>query len=540
MRPLQGREVGADRRLPAIDRCARWLEELGATVVDGDQLSCGDVRVALPGAGDDPVALGCEAGVYDGPVGPARWHPLDVPGCVAAAWAGLGLLAATLDTGRGGSIREGSVPVLDAAITASELSALLVDDPPRGWEPVRWAASPWVGTYACADGRWVQLHAGLPSHLARLLRHPLVDGALAGLVSPETLTDPLRVGSPREAWRQRRALRALFRRHPARRWEEGLGGDGLCAVMCRTEPESRAMFPDVRAVEVRTLDVPLRVPSPPDGRPLGGLRVVDLTQVIAGPTAGRALAALGAEVTKVVDPGARQGWVEAFRAAFDAGKRILPLDLRTEAGRASLHALLRDADVVIHGFRPEAADRLGVSDAAIRRHAPAAVIGVVSAYGWDGPFGGWPGWEQTAQALAGTELDYGRGRPDLVPLPATDLCTGLLLALGTVAALVGGRAARVDATLLGTALELRRGAPGRTAVRRAGLKTVLGRRPELVRRVQRPGLGALTEIGVPLSMAGVERFPEPGPGAVVPDRVPRRVAGTLPWVGVLVGGRIGG
>ncbi|MCA9494683.1 MAG: CoA transferase [Myxococcales bacterium] len=538
MSVLRGRTVTADRGLPAVARCARWLEALGASVVDGEHLACEGVRITLPGAGDDPVALASSAGVYDGPVGPGRWHPLDVPGCVAAAWAGLGLLAATWDAGRGGAVREGSVPLLDAAIGASELSALLVDDPPRGWEPVRWAASPWVGTYACADGRWVQLHAGMPSHLARLLRHPLVEGSLE--VSAETLADPLRVGSPREAWRSRRALRALFRRHPARRWEEVLGGDGLCVVMCRQEAEVRAMFPDGRPLRVRALDVATRPPPPPDGRPLGGLRVLDLTQVIAGPTAGRALAALGAEVTKVVDPHARQGWVEAFRAAFDVGKRTVALDLRTEAGRAALVGLLRDADVVIHGFRPQAAERLGVSDDDIRRHAPAAVIGVVSAYGWDGPFGGWPGWEQTAQALAGTELDYGQGRPELVPLPATDLCTGLLLALGVVAALVGGHAARVDATLLGTALELRDGAPARTAVRRAGLKAVLARRPELVRRVERPGLGALTEIGVPLAMAGVERFGEPGPGAVVPDRARRRLMRTLPWVAVLVGGRIGG
>jgi crotonobetainyl-CoA:carnitine CoA-transferase CaiB-like acyl-CoA transferase len=594
----------------ALARCGRYLAALGAEVVAvrpggpgphdrgkralppgpwvdaarraADVVLGGDGRVgvsiAAPPGG--PADLELAAGTWDPPVGRLRGHPLAVAGTVAGAYAAIGAAAAAWAVERGQPGRAVAVDALAAGLSAHELTALLRMDPPTRWSPLRWAGSPFVAAYPAADGAGVFVHLGLPRHLARFLEWAAAQGLpeagpLARGLSEATRLDPLAVGSVVEGLAARRRLRALFRRRTAAEWEEGMSAAGLCAARCRTAAEWLAHeqpladgqvveasgrrvpgppvhvrgLPDAPASDPASWTSDGRVPDRPLAPPLAGIRVLDLTRVIAGPVAGRTLAALGATVDKIVDPRETQGWVEAFRSVFDAGKAIVPLDLSAPAGRAALRERLRGErpDVVLHNLRPEAAARLGVDDASLRTLVPDAVPVVVSAYGATGPWAGRPGWEQTAQAVSGTQLEYGGGRPELVPLPATDLATGLFAALGAVVALrargAGAPSPRVDVSLTGAQVQLRDAAPTPPAgAIAAGLPARLAAVPGLVVRAERPGIGAITELALPWRVDGVARtLPGPGavPGAPGPRSRLRAAASTARWAALVAAGRVG-
>ena len=170
--------------------------------------------------------------------------------------------------------------------------------------------------------------------------------------------------------------------------------------------------------------------------PLRGVRVLDLTQVIAGPVATRTLAELGATVHRIDNPRFDAPWVEPFHIAYNAGKTQQTLDLTDPQDLDAFWALVErmDPDIILHNLRPGAAERLGIGQAAFRERAPGAIYVHLSAYGARGPWALRPGWEQTAQAACGAQLlDKPQQTPSLHPLPMTDLATGLL---GAAAALV--------------------------------------------------------------------------------------------------------
>jgi crotonobetainyl-CoA:carnitine CoA-transferase CaiB-like acyl-CoA transferase len=549
--------------------------ERAADVVLGGE---GVVGVTMTAPEGGALALEQAAGTYDPPVGRARWHGLAVASTVAAAYAAIAAAAGAFAVERGQPGRAIGVDALAAGLGAHELAALLTLGAPTRWSPLRWAGSPFVASYRAGDGGWVFVHLGLPAHLRRFLRHLRDEGLpeaprLEAVLTAPTLADPLAVASVREGLRARRLLAAVFRRRPAQAWEDALAAAGLCGVRCRTAVEWRE-HPQALADEQRSPDGSVgRVAhlrglgvaaepgrAPPDwspreraptsllDAPLAGVRVLDLTRVIAGPVAGRTLAALGARVTKVVDPRETQGWVEAFRAVFDAGKDVVPLDLSTSGGRGALAELLATErpDVVLHNLRPDAATRLGLSEGEVRSRVPDAVMCVISAYGTRGPWAGRPGWEQTAQAVVGTQLEYGGGaRPELVPLPATDLATGLFAALGAVAALRGR--SRGDGTpwvgvsLSGAQLQLRDGAPTGAPGRAAGLAARLAQVPGARLRADRTGIGPITEIALPWTGPGLARA-LPGPGAVpgAPGRRSRlrALASTVRWAALVAAGRL--
>jgi crotonobetainyl-CoA:carnitine CoA-transferase CaiB-like acyl-CoA transferase len=132
----------------------------------------------------------------------------------------------------------------------------------------------------------------------------------------------------------------------------------------------------------------------------------------------------------------------------------LLLDLKQPAGRAILSELVKRSDVILQNFRPDAAERLGVTDAAIRKIKPDAVYVSISAYGSPGPWSGWPGYEVQAQAATG--LRYaGEARPTGQPFAANDYGTGLLgafaAALGLLARDRTGRGQHAEAALAYTA-----------------------------------------------------------------------------------------
>ncbi|MCI4065983.1 CoA transferase [Micromonospora sp. R77] len=152
------------------------------------------------------------------------------------------------------------------------------------------------------------------------------------------------------------------------------------------------------------LDAPAaarRLPPEPT-RPLlpaAGLRVLDLTRVIAGPVATRVLALLGADVLRVDDP--RLPEITAQHLDTGSGKRSTLLDLRDPADRSRFTALLADADVLVTGYRPAALDRLGLDPDTLRRHRPDLVVARLSAWGRGGPWARRRGFDSLVQAATG-------------------------------------------------------------------------------------------------------------------------------------------
>jgi crotonobetainyl-CoA:carnitine CoA-transferase CaiB-like acyl-CoA transferase len=204
--------------------------------------------------------------------------------------------------------------------------------------------------------------------------------------------------------------------------------------------------------------------------PLAGIRVVDLTSSLAGPTCTQILAALGADVVKVEHPGrgdeARAWGPEFFEGgsvmffAANASKRSLALDLKAPEGRDVLLRLVDGADVFVQSMRPGTAERLGFGADALRTRNERLVYCSIGAFGKSGPLADAPGYDPLMQAFTGIISVTGeRDRPGVrVGTSLIDIGTGVWAALGIVSALLERvtteRGREVDVSLLETGLSL--------------------------------------------------------------------------------------
>lgn len=190
--------------------------------------------------------------------------------------------------------------------------------------------------------------------------------------------------------------------------------------------------------------------------PLSGIRVVDLTRILAGPFCSMILADMGAEVIKIETPGAgdpvrRQGAIRDglswYFAAFNRNKRSLTLNLRSGEGRAVLEKLIARSDVLVENFRPGVMAAMGFDRARLEALNPALVCCSLTGFGSSGPYRERPSFDFIAQAMSG--FMSVTGEPDGPPMragpPIADLVAGLQGALGVCAALVRrGRTGRGD------------------------------------------------------------------------------------------------
>jgi crotonobetainyl-CoA:carnitine CoA-transferase CaiB-like acyl-CoA transferase len=202
-------------------------------------------------------------------------------------------------------------------------------------------------------------------------------------------------------------------------------------------------------------------------RPLDGVRVLDLTNVLAGPYCTYQLALLGAEVLKVempetgdlarhlgADPELNQLGLGASFLAQNAGKRSVELDLKTESGRAAFVELVRAADVLVENFRAGVLTRLGFDWPALQQLNPSLIYCAISGFGQTGPMSQAPAYDQIIQGLSG--IMSMTGTPDTAPLragfPVCDAIGGLAAALAVVSALVGrqrhGQGCFLDVSML--------------------------------------------------------------------------------------------
>jgi crotonobetainyl-CoA:carnitine CoA-transferase CaiB-like acyl-CoA transferase len=175
-------------------------------------------------------------------------------------------------------------------------------------------------------------------------------------------------------------------------------------------------------------------PLPAGPRPLSGLRVLDLTRIIAGPVGGRVLAAHGAEVMLIAGPGLPA--IDWLVKDTGRGKRSAFADLTAASGRATLAALLSEADIFLQGYRPGAIAARGFSPEAAAEIRPGIVSVSLSAYGHAGPWAGKRGFDSLVQTASGFNHEEGEaaglGGPKELPAQALDHAAGYLLALGAM------------------------------------------------------------------------------------------------------------
>lgn len=198
--------------------------------------------------------------------------------------------------------------------------------------------------------------------------------------------------------------------------------------------------------------------------PLAGVRILDLTRVLAGPYCTMFLGDLGAEVVKVEQPGVgddTRGWGPPFAGGESAyflctnrNKKSLTVDLKSADGVALIHKLADCADVLIENFRPGALDQMGLGDKELRRSNPKLIYASLSGFGADGPMADIPGYDLIIQAWGGLMSITGTAEsgPLKVGVAIIDLVAGLMLGKSIVAALYAreksGMGQKIDSSLL--------------------------------------------------------------------------------------------
>ncbi len=414
-----------------------------------------EIQQGLGAAAADPDAVTLS--------GPEGFLPsvFDVTGLATASVAAAGLAAAQLLAARTGRAVAPVGVDRRAASLAFGSEALFA---PLGWErPPLW--DPIAGVYPTADGSFIRLHTNYAHHRAAAERAL----GLAGEVTREQAAAAVRTWDGVEL-------------------ETAVVGEGGCAAVMHDrdtwlaspagaasadEPILRADRHPVPAGDAFPRWVGAAAPE----RPFAGVRVLDLTRVIAGPVATRFLAGYGADVLRLDPPGFAE--VPALIPDVTAGKRTAALDLRSPSGREQFLALVAEADVLVTGLRPGALAALDLAPADLADRFPGLITATLDAYGWQGAWSGRRGFDSLVQMSSGIAAAgaAARGTPEPHPLPvqALDHATGYLVAAAVGRALrhllVDGTATDLRASLIGPAnllfahptpdgLSVERNAPG--------------------------------------------------------------------------------
>jgi hypothetical protein len=280
--------------------------------------------------------------------------------------------------------------------------------------PIGWGSPPWdpiAGDYSTRDG-WIRLHTNAPAHRAAAERVLGVTGDRATIARAVAQWSK---GELEQAVVEAGGCAAEMR--SMAEWQQHSQGRAVAS-----EPLVHVAVSDPVAHRDRSWSLSA-------ARPLRGLRVLDLTRVLAGPVATRFLAGYGAEVLRV-DP---LDWDEpGVVPEVTLGKRCARLNLREQSARATFEQLLSNADMLLHGYRPGALDGLGYDSQTRRRLSPGLIDVTLDAYGWSGPWATRRGFDSLVQMSSGI-ADCGMKRagaqkPVPLPVQALDHATGYLMA----------------------------------------------------------------------------------------------------------------
>lgn len=337
---------------------------------------------------------------------------------------------------------EGSWPsafaVSDLAVAAigavcSELASLIGrDDPividrrlaslwcdltiqPQGWSlPPVW--DDLAGIYQARDG-FIRLHTNAPHHRAAVLR------ALGVAADRQTVEAAV------ASW-EADALEAAVVK------ENGCAARLMSLTDWCAHPQGRAVNAEPLMTWSQSGKAEAVCSPGPSDRPLTGLKVLDLTRVLAGPVCTRTLAGFGADVLRIDPPGWSEPLVEM---EVTPGKRLATLDLKTRAGKDRFLELLSQADVFVHGYRNGALDALGLGEDIRRATNPGVIDVALNAYGWTGPWSHRRGFDSLVQMSSGIAhrgMEWkGTDRPVSLPVQALDFATGYLMAATVLRAL---------------------------------------------------------------------------------------------------------
>lgn len=491
------------------------IDRLGLGYEAVSQANPGLVYASLPGfaASDPRAAVPGWEGVIDAATGncyvrvgeePAGWdfsrptYPA-VPGAstVAAYLASVAVVSALTERHRSGLGQRLEVPLYDAIFEIIGAAGAYVTA--RGLSPQRPLAQHGSGTYKCSDGRYVQFNpiGATTRFVSWFLRAagnpewalPAEDGLLH-----ERLTELFATRTAPE-WEQlghEVGVPLAWIRTPSE-WLQAAHARAAGEVACLEDPKLGRTWMAGYPVHAGTpdspdgLDRPVRPRHLPDAdraeilaelragtttatggvrqaaasaqadrrRPMTGLRVVDLTQILAGPSSARILGEMGADVVKVNAPQRRV----SAHGVVNRGKKTILLDVQSPGGQEVFWRLVEDADVVVQNFPPGTAERYGIGYEDVRLRKPGIVYVSVSCYGSVGPWTHGRGYETQGQAVSGVMSIAGgesEGRKPAVlgPYNFLDYGTGVLAAfaatLGIYQRAVTGNSGYLSASLAQT------------------------------------------------------------------------------------------
>jgi crotonobetainyl-CoA:carnitine CoA-transferase CaiB-like acyl-CoA transferase len=335
--------------------------------------------------------------------------PYKVGTAGAAVLAAVGTAVANLwylKTGRRQSAR---VDVRAAAAAMRSARYLKIDGlaPKEIWDPLS-------GYYPVKDGRWVSIHCNFRNHR---------DAAMAVLGNPADRAAAEKASATWDGLALEDAIHAA----------KGCAGLARTAEEWARHPQSAAVA-DHPLLSITKIGEAAPEPLPKGGRPLSGIRVLDLTRVLAGPTCARTLAEHGADVLKIAGP----HLPDSGSAEFDTGIGKLQafLDLRTPSGLETLRGLLKEGDVFSQSFRPGTLAARGFSPEEAAGLRPGIVYVTLSAWGTQGPWKDRRGFDSIVQTVSGMAYRQGgESKPKLLPVSVIDYVSGYLMAFGAIVAL---------------------------------------------------------------------------------------------------------
>ena len=358
--------------------------------------------------GGEPSALDTVTLTGNEPILPSTFR---VGAAAQVTIAAAGLAAAEIWRARSGQSQGISVDMTHAAVECRSERYLSVDDkpPPPAWDAI-------AGVYKTGDNRFVRLHTNFPHHRDNVCKV---------------------LGCKPERDDVQRALMEW----KGEEFETAAYAGGCVVSMMRSHEEWMATaqaqaLEQVPLIQIEKIGEAKPKPWPKGDRPLAGLRVLDLSRVIAGPAAGRTWAAHGADVMLISSPNLPSiPWL-----VIDTGRGKLSAfaDLKTEQGRESLRDLLASADIFSQGYRPQSIAALGFSPEDAAQISPGIVYVSLCAYGHAGPWAGRRGFDSLIQTSTGFNEAEGRAAgidgPKELPMQILDHATGYLMAFGAMMA----------------------------------------------------------------------------------------------------------
>jgi crotonobetainyl-CoA:carnitine CoA-transferase CaiB-like acyl-CoA transferase len=359
-------------------------------------------------AGGAPTALDAVTLTGEEPQLPSSFR---VGAAAQAAIAVSGLAAAEIWKERSGEAQDVAVDMVHAVVECRSERYLRVDGkpPPPAWDPT-------AGIYRTRDQRFVRLHTNFPHHRA----------AVCKVLTSEP---------------EREKIQAALMQWDGEAFETAAYAAGGVVALMRAHdewsasPHAKALA-DLPAFTIEKIGEALPRPWPKGDRPLAGLRVLDLSRVIAGPVAGRTLAVHGADVMLISGPGLPA--IPWLTIDTGRGKLSASIELKSEQGRDTLRRLLAEADIFSQGYRPRAIASLGFSPQEAAHISPGIVYVSLSAYGHAGPWAERRGFDSLVQTTTGFNHAEGQAAgidgPKELPAQMLDHGSGYLMAFGAMMA----------------------------------------------------------------------------------------------------------